>query len=60
MKSEAPCDCVCALRHPDRPGACDGNGITTVWLGMDIRLCGPCSGPLTGASAFSDAPQTRQ
>ena len=38
------CDCVCVLRHPTRPAACDGRGITIVWHSlMAVRLCLPCA-----------------
>ncbi len=43
------CECLCAMKHPDDVGVCDGEAVitrrvTTVLDGdMDVPLCAPCA-----------------
>ncbi len=44
-----PCQCLCASKHPDDVGVCDGNAVITRRVttdldgDVDVPLCAPCA-----------------
>jgi hypothetical protein len=44
-----PCECLCATKHPDDVGVCDGEAVITRRVAtdtdglVDVPLCAPCA-----------------